>query len=178
MRSTEFGILLNDRCGLKARDVRRDTEGRVVSVLVELNGTRVSLVCVYALDGVRVRKEFFCGLYQYVFPASRVVLAGDFNCVLRDVDTSCVSGANKVGAVELREFLQDWDLVDLWVKFHGRASVFTWVGRGVGSRLDRIYVSRALMSSVSSVYVEPLGLSDHDGAKCRFVGLGEGVPRG
>ena len=178
VRNARVGILIKDRCGLRVSDVRRDTDGRVVSVLVESNGARVSFVCAYAPDDLRERKLFFRDLYQYVFPASRIVLAGDFNCVLRDVDTSCKSGANRVGGAELKEFLGDWDLTDLWVVFHGRATIFTWVGRGVGSRLDRIYVSKDLVSSVSSVFVEPMGLSDHDGVKCVFKGLGEGLPGG
>lgn len=34
-----------------------------------------------------------------------------------------------------------------------------------GSRLDRVYFSRGLLGKVSSLNVEPLGVSDHDGVK-------------
>ena len=35
-----------------------------------------------------------------------------------------------------------------------------------------------LVSLVSSIFLEPLGLSDHDEVKCCFKGLGEGLPGG
>lgn len=34
------------------------------------------------------------------------------------------------------------------------------------------------MSVCRSVFVEPLGLSDHDGVRCSFLGLGDGVGMG
>lgn len=177
-RNAGVGIVLKDGLGVQVLGELRDTDGRVMSVLVEWGGVRYTFMCVYAPVDLRSRKQFFRNLYDYVFPGSLLVVGGDFNCVLRDCDSSCVSGANKGGAAELQNFITDLDLIDAWVLFHGRVPYFSWVGRGVGSRLDRVYLSRPVGGSLSSVFYEPLGISDHDGVRfCLQGGVG-GRPRG
>lgn len=65
-----------------------------------------------------------------------MVVAREFNCVCRDVDSNCVN-LKRVGSQQLGNFLTDFDLNDGWVYLHGRATHYTWVGQGKGSRLDR-----------------------------------------
>ena len=162
VRSAGVGILLSDRVNIDVLDIRRDTEGRVLSLLIKWCNVRYSLICVYAPVAVRERKQFFPNLDKYVFPNSFVILGGDFNCVSRACDTTARSGANRAGSEELKTFVSDYSLCDVWSSKHSD-SVFTWFGQGVGSRLDRFYVSKDLLNVVLNCVVEPLGLSDHDG---------------
>lgn len=171
MRSAGVGILFKKNKGIRVMDELRDTDGRVMSVLVQWGGVGYTFMCVYAPTEMSDRKSFFGKLHQYVFPNTLLIVAGDFNCVSRNVDTSCVSGANRVGSKELGYFLSDFNLLDGWVYLHGGGTHFTWVGQGgVGSRLDRVYFSRGLVGKFSSVYVVPLGVSDHDGVKFSLQG--------
>lgn len=172
-RRAGVGIVFKKRKNIRVIDELRDTEGRVMSVLVEWGGARYTFLCVYAPVDLRERKVFFGKLYQYVFPNTLLIMAGDFNCVSRNVDSSCVSGANREGSKELGYLLSDLDLVDGWIHLYGGASHFTWFGQGVGSRLDRVYFSRGLMGKFSSLFVEPLGVSDHDGVKFTLQGGGQ-----
>jgi len=95
-RSAGVGILLSDRGSLNVLDVRRDTEGRVLSLLVKWVNVRYAFVCVYAPVDVSDRKV----LSNFVFPNSYCVIGGNFNCVLNDRDSTARSGANKAGGEE------------------------------------------------------------------------------
>ena len=178
VRAAGVGILLSDRVDFKVLDVRRDTDGRVLCLLVKWGIVRYSLLCVYAPVNVSDRKQFFRDLYQYVYPNSLVVLGGDFNCVLYDRDTSAVSGANRAGSEELKEFLSDRSLIDAGMTLNGNGLAFTWFGQGVGSRLDRFYVSKEMLNVVPSCVAMPLGLSDHDGVILSVHRSANGKSRG
>jgi len=156
-----IAIKTNDK--ISTKEVRKDGEGRVVSLLVEVSGVRFTLLCVYAPVDPCDRKVYLKKLPSYVYPGSHIILGGDFNCVLNDKDTSCVSGKNRIGQVELSAFLKDNGLVDIWEAFYRTVPTFTFVGPSGGSRLDRFYLTKDLVRCLSSVVQRPSGFSDHDG---------------
>lgn len=157
-RSAGVRILMRKNAGLRVLDVLRDTDGRVVSVLVEWSGVRYTFMSVYAPVDRPMRKQFFRDLYAYVFPGSWLVVGGDFNCVLRDCDSSCVTAVNKGGAAELGNFFRDFNIRDIWVRFHRGVPYITWTGKAVGSLLDRLYISEGSGAFLSAVSHAPMGL--------------------
>lgn len=75
-KSAGVGIAFKRDENMSVVDVRRDGEGRVLSVLMNICGVRCSLLCVYAPVDLRKRKALFCDLNNYVFPGSNVILGG------------------------------------------------------------------------------------------------------
>ena len=59
---------------------QKDPEGRLLSLLISGNGTRVNLVNFYAPTNPTERGAFLQSLRPYFLPNSQLVLAGDFNC--------------------------------------------------------------------------------------------------
>lgn len=59
---------------------QKDHGRRLLSLLLTINDVRINLVNVYALTYPTERGIFFKSLAPYLFPHSRLVLAGDFNC--------------------------------------------------------------------------------------------------
>ena len=66
---------LGDICSWK-----KDSEGRVVSVLVSFGNLSCNLVNVYVLTNRLERSAFFLSVHQFFFPRSRIIFGGDLNC--------------------------------------------------------------------------------------------------
>ena len=176
-KSAGVAIAVKSSANFVIKEVRRDGEGRVISLLAVAAGVRYSLICVYAPVDPRMRKVLLSDLARFVYPGSYVIIGGDFNCVLKDSDTSCTSGANRTGQKELSGFLRDNDLQDVWSVFHREVPAFTWVGPYGVSRLDRFYLASSLCDALCSVYQRPSGCSDHDGVgfEIKLAGMREKI---
>lgn len=59
---------------------QKDAGRRLVSLLLSINGMQLNLVNIYTPTYPTERKNFFQSLDPFLFPNSRLVLAGDFNC--------------------------------------------------------------------------------------------------
>ena len=55
---------------------RRDSDGRVISLLIELYNVKINLVAIYA--SLIDRKTFFESLHEFFLPGDGVIVAGDF----------------------------------------------------------------------------------------------------
>ena len=101
--------------------------------------------------------------YINLHHADEHVLGGDFNCVdnvhLDEVGGNPNHGTD--GAAQLRTITASLDLVDVWRNQHPHERATTWRNGNVGTRLDRLYLPRALLPSCSST-ISPFPLSDHD----------------
>lgn len=93
----------------------RDSDGHVLSVDLD-SGVRI--VNVHAPAQYGQHKDFFNSLYSYLVGPSRVILAGDFNCVLEQADRVCLRGTPKFRDrncdLELWELVNELRLVDAW----------------------------------------------------------------
>ena len=59
---------------------KKDSEGRVVSVLVSLGNFSCNLINVYAPTNSLEHSTFFLSVHQFFFPGCKVILGGDLNC--------------------------------------------------------------------------------------------------
>ena len=59
---------------------QRDTDGRVLSLLINIVDIYINLVNVYAPRRPAERRVFLQSLHTYFFPNSRFIVGGDFNC--------------------------------------------------------------------------------------------------
>ena len=90
---------------------KRDSEGRVISVLVSFGNFNYNLVNVYAPTNRSERSTFFMSVHQYFFPRSKVIFGGDFNCYDSILDKF---GGNVSLSTDLSSFKSCFNLVDAW----------------------------------------------------------------
>ena len=147
-----------------------DMLGRFIYVDVNIDGFDFRLVNVYAPNVPRERKDFFNELYGVLLCSKEIVLGGDFNCVgnLRLDKMGGNRERGKDGWDELSCLVKDFDLVDSFRHLFPGKKEYTWSSRGVSCRLDRIYVSRKIVSSIKDVRHILFSLSDHNFVACFF----------
>lgn len=140
---------------------QKDSDGRVLSLLVRYGNVNFNLVNIYAPTVITDRKYFFQSLHKYFFPHAKVIIGGDFNSYdnLRDK-----FGGNFNPCKELSDLKSCFNFVDAWRSKHPRVTHCTWFNANfsIGSRLDTFLISRDLLSKVSSCEIAPCGFSDHD----------------
>ena len=144
--------------------IRHDSNGRCISVLCTFQNTSFRLCNIYAPCIPKERIRFFNELYLYTRGNIPIILGGDFNCIMSSVDRSGDSSntSSFVGRKELSLFIESFHLIDSWSLFFPAESGHTWrhAGKGLSSRLDRIYVSRDFVIEKSSIL--KFVFSDHD----------------
>ena len=126
-------ILVSSRTDFDFLQWKKDTSGRVLSLLVRAGEINYNLVNIYAPTNPSEKKRFFDTISDYFFPNSVKILAGDFNCIESASDKF---GGNFTCAKELKELRTNVHLVDIWRKTHGLATQCTWFNgdKSVGFR--------------------------------------------
>lgn len=160
-------VLVNDRFEGKIVSWRRDSEGRVLSLLVVLGDIRLNLVNIYAPAVLTERKSFFERLHEFFIPAQGVILGGDFNCYDNSLDKF---GGNTVIAKYLSDFRSAFNLFDVWRKKHPSVCEMSWFNSdfSIGSRLDKFFISANLFDYAEMCEIAPCCFSDHDYVNLSF----------
>ena len=140
---------------------KRDTSGRIVSLLLDLDGFNVNLLNIYAPTNLTERKVFFETLHQFFLPSDSRIITSDFNCYEHQLNKF---GGNFVPVTYLSDFRPPFSLCDAWRRLHPRLRQCTWFNSdfSIGSRLDKFFVSNSLMPSIISCEISPCVFSDHD----------------
>ena len=154
-------VLVSEKSDFKLDKWKKDTSGRILSVLAHLGETRYNLVNVYAPTNPTERKCFYDTLPDYFFPNSIKIIAGDFNCIESVVDKF---GGTSAVSTDLSDLHKIHRLVDIWRKTHGRQVQCTWfnAAKTIGTRLDKFFIAQTLISNVKSCKIFPCVFSDHD----------------
>ena len=63
-----------------------DTDGRILSLLIDSNSFKFNIICLYAPNTVSDRKSFFNRLHTFFLSPGDLILGGDFNCIDSDLD--------------------------------------------------------------------------------------------
>ena len=134
------GVLtcLSDSFDYEVVQRKRDTSGRVVSVVIKINDDRINIVNIYAPTNLTERKVFFENLHEYFLPSDAVVVAGDYNCYEYQ---SNKTGGNFSCAKYLAHFRSTFNLIDAWHSLNSRSKPRTWFNSdfSIGSRLDNFF---------------------------------------
>lgn len=155
-----------DYADVNARFLECVVDGRVRLINVYMpNGDTVdSPKFPYKLEWMRAFTKY---ISQYVDSPEPVIIAGDFNVALRDIDVW--KPANYVGiaiaAPQAREIMQSWldaGWTDAWRTLHSDEVGFTWYGyRGrdtvankQGLRLDYFLCNRTAMEMVKNCEID------------------------
>ena len=164
--------LISSRCSDEMISWKKDSHGRIVSLLVRSNDVDVNLVNIYAPTNLAERKTFFDSLHDFFIPSSAIIIGGDFNCYDNTLDKF---GGNVSIHKEYEPLKNDFALVDVWRNLHPASREFTWFNssRSIGSRLDKFLISKELLSPGIKCDISPCPISDHD-----FVSLVFDIPTG
>ena len=152
-----------------------DKEGRWVLVNGRLDGREVLIGSIYTPNQGQL--EFLNGLSAKIreIGAERVVLGGDINTIL-DVDldrsTPPLRGApvHKLAKGTL-EWMECWDLVDVWRLQHGRTREYSYHSavHDIHVRLDRIICTRNISTDMLSSEYLCRTYSDHNPLKVKYT---------
>ena len=164
--------LISSKCSDEIVSWKKDSHGRIVSILIRSNGVDVNLVNIYAPTNLVERKLFSDSLHEFFIPSAAIIIGGDFNCYDNVLDNF---GGNISIHKEYESLKNDFALVDVWRNLHPGSREFTWFNSSFssGSRLDKFLVSRELLSPVVECNISPRPISDHD-----FVSLVFDIPTG
>ena len=140
---------------------KKDTEGRVLSVLLNIDSQPINLVNLYAPTVPADRRVFYQSVHLYFFPHSSLIVGGDFNCY--DGSSDKFGGTVSISS-DLSDLKSCFLLRDAWRALHPRTRQFTWFNSdsSVASRLDTFLVVRSLLQSVKSCVISPCVFSDHE----------------
>ena len=154
-------VLINDRFDCEVLSWKRDSSGRLVSLLIAVDRSKFNLVCVYAPTNLTERREFFSELHEFFIPAEGLVLGGDFNCYDSTLDK--LNGNVNINN-EFKDLKSTFHLVDDWRKSHPGVREFTWFNSdySIASRLDKFYLSSNIANLFLSSSIIPCCYSDHD----------------
>ena len=126
---------------------KRDSDGRVISVLVTHNNVNLNIVCVYAPTQPAQRNSFLQSLYKFLFAGASLIICSDFNCY------DCVRdkfGGNPILSSQFSNLKSHFGLIDAWRFKHPRASQFSCFNSdlSIASRLDTFLISQSLRESI------------------------------
>ena len=166
-RQGGLSILISDNFHGKVLHWRKDSAGRVLTLLLQIGTCIVNLVNIYAPTNLTERKIFFENLHEFFLPVDRRIIGGDFNCYERDLDKF---GGNFSPSNFLSDFRSVFNFSDIWRKLHPRSRDVSWFNSDftIGSRLDKFFVSQNIISSVVSCSIFPCSFSDHDFVDLHF----------
>ena len=155
---------------------QKDTGRRLLSILISLQNLKINLVNIYAPTKPTERKNFFQSISSFVFPNSRLIIAGDFNSYASALDK--MGGSVSIDA-HFSELKSVNSLKDAWRYKHPREKQFTWFNSdlSIASRLNYFLISRYLCAQAVSCEIRPCVYSDHEFVYLEF-NLQMTTPRG
>ena len=141
-----------------------DTDGRILSLLVNYNSFKFNIICLYAPNTVSDRRLFFNRLHTFFLSHSDLILGGNFNCIDSDLDRLKIKSDFSADKRCLLALKSDFCLVHIFRKKNLKAISFSWSSKDFSqaSRLDRFYISFSLLQSFRGNKCFPCPLSDHD----------------
>lgn len=154
-------VLVAEKTDFEIKQWKKDSSGRIISLLACLGSLRYNFINVYAPTNPRERKSFYETLHEYMFPGSVKIIAGDFNSFESERDKF---GGNLTISSDLQDLRKSHRLLDVWRKTHDRQIQCTWfnAAKTIGSRLDKFFISQELFSNVKLCDIRPCIFSDHD----------------
>ena len=85
-KSAGVAIFVSPKFSGKIIRYVHDTDGRILSLLVDFNSFKFNIVCLYAPNTVTYRKLFFNRLHTFFLSPGDLILGGDFNCIDSELD--------------------------------------------------------------------------------------------
>ena len=168
--SRGVAILINSRLEYVVRQTKRDNEGRILNILVELDDHTFNIINIYAPQTDNERQTFFANLNDFISVEHENIIAGDFNCIADQRLDKCGGNPNArhLAAATLQTICAQYNLTDIWRDRHKDERNYTWTGRHpidgtfIRTRIDKFLISRTINHFVTDTSIKPFAHSDHD----------------
>ncbi len=160
-------ILFREKCDIDIIEINNDeSQGRVIYVIVKVDGTEMLLVNIYAPneDDEAFYQKIFKMISQINIPYT--VVGGDFNLVM-EVDKDKYGGrasTNEKAQRCVKGYMKTMDLVDVWRVKHPMLREYTWRRRKphvIQCRLDFFLISECILNMTKEITIDSCLLSDH-----------------
>ena len=158
------GVGLAIKKNIKFDQVVKDGEGRILKCKV----AGLNLVNIYAPSGREKREERNAFFQRNITPyltslKGPVMVMGDFNSVEHQDDMKIKKHRrnSKIISKHLKEFIQAFQLTDIWLSKGGSKKEHTFFYPKGSSRIDRIYVEQGFDQFIDNVKYLATELSDH-----------------
>ncbi|CAG2235175.1 unnamed protein product [Mytilus edulis] len=150
----------------KTKLVYKDDEGRFIHVSYETDGQIFNFVSVYAPNNCIERARYFKFVNSYIENLQNVIIGGDFNTTLSNLDKGgkskhCIDEAYR----ELNKTMCNCNIYDVWRARNECKKIFSWkrICNNIlqQSRIDYFLISKSLSPNVQNVYYNETSFSDH-----------------
>ena len=167
----EAGVAILLPCSFEhqSRESFTDLEGRLVCIEIGPISRPVFFMGVYApaTDNQSIKCRFIDDLRDILMAHSNAsaIVAGDLNIKLSDLDSDNPRHSVSRASIKLRDFLDEFSLVDAWRLQHSTVKKYTWrrLNPLQQSRIDYAFISEAWMSNeVVKTKIEAGIQSDHN----------------
>jgi exonuclease III len=144
-----------------------DSNGRYIILDLSINDTRITLVSLYGPN--QDVPDFFSTIFEITEKVGNDnrIIVGDFNCILNNEDKKGGQQVhiNKKSSIFLKEYIQEFELVDIWRSQHKSVKGYTfhtkYKGQNIFSRLDYFLISIGLSIRPNKAEISPSILTDH-----------------
>ena len=177
-RSCGVAIWIANYSNCRVVDEMHDIEGRVISILVQVDDIMFNVINVYAPNKSRERQVFLGDIPNYMFKniddslKGELVILGDFYFV-EDPDIDITDSAwrgNIAGNQQILNLKKNYGICDIFRTLNPNIRKYTHFSQryNSSSRIDRIYVTQLFKSLVTKCDIYRCPQSDHDYVYCNF----------
>ena len=157
------GILIRKNVGIEVIHVEYHHSTRIMNMKIKIRDKMYQLLNVYAHSGSNLKVErenlFSQDLLFYLQQnIDNLILGGDFNSIIRDIDASTPHSYLK--SESLKSLCSELKLRDVHNANGVHLPQYTYIKQGYGSRIDRCYVNK-LKNNILNFETIPVHFSDH-----------------
>ena len=162
--SRGVAILFSENLYYDISDITRDIPGRKISCKINVSGQHsLNLINVYLPNSGKERKNFICNSI-HIDRQKLNCVAGDFNCtLLKHLDRNPIPIRDDVWTLEFREFIEKYDLLDIWRARNLNNKRYTFQRGNSQSRIDFIFITDEYNYLTENAKKKIFLFSDHDG---------------
>ena len=145
-------ILISDKLDFKLKVVTRDEEGHYIIIMESIYQEELTIINVYAPNtgAPKCIKELIANISNLM--DKNVVIAGDFNTPLTEVDRSSRQRINKETRA-LNDTLDQMDMTHIFRTLHPKATEYTFFSstHGKFSNIDHILCHKTPLISIKEL---------------------------
>ena len=161
-------ILFKPKLDVNIEEIVSDKNGRYILSEVLIEGEKFVFLNIYSPNDQVQQVQLLKGLSNSVlnkYANERLVLGGDFNCAINEIDKHGGRPIEHKKAVirEINTLTNIHDLVDAWRCKNLNEQGFTWNNPSMKilCRLDYFFISKDMQSAITKVRILPNIFSDH-----------------
>ena len=144
-------IMFHESLNVDIIDTHCSDDGRLLLLNVKMFDQIFCLVNVYAHNIESNRKQLFEKLKKWILQfsktSSNIIVGGDFNTCLRDIDREPKTHLKDSSRSKLNNIITNLKLIDTWASKHTNKNGFTYLDKrcNTKSRLDYLFMSEKLL---------------------------------